>query len=141
MATFVWDMAPRRYNLLMTWKLAQLLQQKEQKVYYVYYKDADFMLELLNQRLNCSVVYYGIHEGRFILWDADWGGPRQYWPHEMEILWIKGIALRLYPGCELMQKAEYHIKWWQLYDWTKWLKRRWDSLKEWIMVEIVPRFR
>lgn len=86
-------------------------------------------------------VCYGIHEGRFILWDADWGGPRQYWSHEMEILWIKGIALRLYPGCELMLKAEYHIKWWQLYDWTKWLKRHWDSLKEWIKLEIIPRFR
>lgn len=57
MATFVWDMAPRRYNLLMTWKLAQLLQQKGQEVYYIYYKDADFMLELLKQRLNCGVIY------------------------------------------------------------------------------------
>lgn len=57
MATFVWDMAPRRYNLLMTWKLAQLLQQKGQEVYYIYYKDADFMLGLLKQRLNCGVIY------------------------------------------------------------------------------------
>lgn len=53
----MWDMAPRRYNLLMTWKLAQLLQQKEQEVYYVYYEDAGFMLELLKQRLNCGVIY------------------------------------------------------------------------------------
>ena len=86
-------------------------------------------------------VCYGIHEGRFILWDADWGAPRQYWPSEMEILWIDGIALRLFPGSELMQKAEHHIKWWQMYDWTKWLKRRWDSVVEFIQLEIVPRFR
>ncbi len=86
-------------------------------------------------------VCYGIHEGRFILWDADWGGPRQYWPSEMEILWIKGIALRLFPGSELMQKAEFHIKWWQHYDWTKYLKRRWDRLCKWIKLEIIPRFR
>ena len=86
-------------------------------------------------------VCYGIHEGRFILWDADWGGPRQYWPSEMEILWIKGIALRLFLGSELMQKAEFHIKWWQHYDWTKYLKRRWDRLCKWIKLEIIPRFR
>lgn len=86
-------------------------------------------------------VCYGIHEGRFVLWDADWGGPRQYWPSEMELMWIDGIAIRLYPGHELMQKADYHIKWWQLYDWTKWLKRRWDSVVEFVRLEIIPRFR
>lgn len=86
-------------------------------------------------------VCYGIHEGRFILWDSDWGGPRQYWPYDMEILWIKGIALRLYPSIELMQKADHHIKWWQLYDWTKWLKRRWDWLCEQIELEVIPLFR
>ena len=59
----------------------------------------------------------------------------------LEILWIKGIALRLFPGSELMQKAEFHIKWWQVYGWTKWLKRRWDSVVKFIQLEIVPRFR
>ena len=86
-------------------------------------------------------VCYGIHEGRFILWDADWGGPRQYWPSEMEVMWINGIALRLYPSHELIQKADYNIKWWQLYDWTKWLKRRWDWFWEWISLEVLPYFR
>lgn len=57
MQIFVWDIAPHRYNLLMTWKMAQSLQQKEQEVYYIYYQDAGFMLELIKQRLNCGVIY------------------------------------------------------------------------------------
>lgn len=57
MLIFVWDIAPHRYNLLMTWKMAQSLQQKEQEVYYIYYQDAGFMLELIKQRLNCGVIY------------------------------------------------------------------------------------
>lgn len=86
-------------------------------------------------------VCYGIHEGRFILWDSDWGGPRQYWPSEMEILWIDGIALRLHLTPELMTKVDYHIKWWQYYDWTKWLKHRIDSIVKFVQLEIIPNFR
>lgn len=86
-------------------------------------------------------VCYGIHEGRFILWDADWGGPWQFWPEDMEVTWIEGVSLRLFPSSELMRKAERHIKWWQLYGWTKWLKRCCDSTMEWIQLEVVPRFR
>ena len=57
MATFVWDMAPHRYNLLMTWKMAYALQQKGQYVYYIQHADADFTLALIKQHLNCSVIY------------------------------------------------------------------------------------
>ena len=57
MATFVWDMAPRRYNLLMTWSMAKVLQQKGHEVYYILHEDADFSLSLIKQHLNCSVIY------------------------------------------------------------------------------------
>ena len=57
MQIFVWDIAPRRYNLLMTWMMAQSLQRKGQDVYYIHHQDAGFMLELIKQRLNCGVVY------------------------------------------------------------------------------------
>lgn len=57
MLIFVWDIAPHRYNLLMTWKMSLLLQQKGQDVYYIHSRDAGFMLELIKQRLNCGVIY------------------------------------------------------------------------------------
>ena len=57
MATFVWDMAACRYNLLMTWALAKVLQQKGQEVYYIQHEDSNFTLTLIKQHLNCSVVY------------------------------------------------------------------------------------
>lgn len=57
MATFVWDMSPHRYNLLMTWSMAKALQQKAQDVYYIQHADTDFTLALIKQHLNCSVIY------------------------------------------------------------------------------------
>lgn len=57
MATFVWDMSPRRYNLLMTWSMAKVLQQKGHEVYYILHEDADFSMSLIKQHLNCSVIY------------------------------------------------------------------------------------
>lgn len=57
MQIFVWDIAPHRYNLLMTWMMAQSLQRKGQDVYYIHHQDAGFMLELIKQRLNCGVIY------------------------------------------------------------------------------------
>lgn len=57
MATFVWDMVPSRCNLLMTWSMAKVLQQKGHEVYYILYEDADFSLSLIKQHLNCSVIY------------------------------------------------------------------------------------
>lgn len=57
MATFVWDMAPRRYNLLMTWRLAKTLQEKGHEVYYIQHEDSNFTWTLIKQHLNCSVVY------------------------------------------------------------------------------------
>lgn len=57
MATFVWDIAPYRYNLLITRKMAETLQRKGQEVYYIGYPGNDFMLALLKRHLNCGVVY------------------------------------------------------------------------------------
>ena len=50
------------------------------------------------------VVCYGIHEGRFIIWEPGFG-PMQYWENQMKTLWIKGIALTLFPTQDFMNSA------------------------------------
>lgn len=57
MATFVWDIGSHRYNLLMTWSMAKVLQQKGHEVYYIQHEDLNFTLSLIKQHLNCSVIY------------------------------------------------------------------------------------
>lgn len=57
------------------------------------------------------VVCYGIHEGRFIIWEPGFG-PMQYWENQMKTLWIRGITLTLFPTHEFMQKTDFQLKWW-----------------------------
>lgn len=53
------------------------------------------------------VVCYGIHEGRFIIWEPGFG-PMQYWENQMKTLWIRGITLTLFPTHEFMQKTDFN---------------------------------
>ena len=69
------------------------------------------------------VVCYGIHEGRFIIWEPGFG-PMQYWENQMKTLWIRGITLTLFPTHEFMQKTDFQLKWWELYPWSRKWKRR-----------------
>lgn len=54
------------------------------------------------------VVCYGIHESRFIIWEPEFG-LMQYWADEMKTLWIKGIALTLFPTQNFMNSANLHL--------------------------------
>ena len=54
------------------------------------------------------VVCYGIHESRFIIWEPEFG-LMQYWADEMKTLWIKGIALTLFPTQDFMNSANLHL--------------------------------
>ena len=69
------------------------------------------------------VVCYGIHESRFIIWEPEFG-LMQYWADEMKTLWIKGIALTLFPTQNFMNSANLHLKWWEIYSWSKLWKRK-----------------
>lgn len=42
------------------------------------------------------VVYYGFDGDRFIVGDTSWG-LMQYWPDEMEVMWVKGICMMVFP--------------------------------------------
>ncbi|MBC8602224.1 hypothetical protein H8784_10915 [Parabacteroides acidifaciens] len=42
------------------------------------------------------VVYYGFDGDRFIVGDTSWG-LMQYWPDEMDLMWIKGICMMVFP--------------------------------------------
>ena len=55
------------------------------------------------------VVCYGIHESRFIIWEPEFG-LMQYWADEMKTLWIKGIALTLFPTQNFMNSANLQSK-------------------------------
>ena len=43
------------------------------------------------------VVCYGFDGDRYIVGDTSWG-LMQYWPDEMEVMWIKGICMILFPN-------------------------------------------
>ncbi|WP_288911227.1 cysteine peptidase family C39 domain-containing protein [uncultured Bacteroides sp.] len=83
-------------------------------------------------------VCYGMNGSRFIVWEPRYG-PVLYWPEELETLWMYGIAMTLYPGNGF--QVNLHLKWWELYSWSKSLKRKWEHWKEWIAVEVLPYFR
>lgn len=85
-------------------------------------------------------VCYGMHGSRFIVWEPDFG-PMQYWPKELNTLWIKGICMTLFPTPEFSERADFHLKWWELYPWSKRWKRRLDQYWEYLSVEIFPIFR
>lgn len=85
------------------------------------------------------VVCYGIHEGRFIIWEPGFG-VMQYWPNQMKRLWIKGIALTLFPTPEFMKKADFQLKWWELYPWSKKWRRRLVRWYEYVWLNY-PWFR
>jgi len=85
-------------------------------------------------------VCYGIHRGRFIVWEPDFG-PMQYWPKELNTLWIKGICMTLFPTPEFSEKADFHLKWWELYSWSRKCKRKLDQWWEYLSVAIFPLFR
>ena len=85
-------------------------------------------------------VCYGMHGERFIVWEPDFG-PMQYWPKELNTLWIKGICMTLFPTPEFSEKADYHLKWWELYDWSKKCKRKLNRWWDYWSVEIFPLFR
>ena len=75
------------------------------------------------------VVCYGIHEGRFIIWEPGFG-PMQYWENQMKTLWIRGITLTLFPTHEFMQKTDFQLKWWELYPWSRKWKRRLQKTRQ-----------
>lgn len=85
-------------------------------------------------------VCYGMYHDRFIVWEPDFG-PMQYWSKELNTLWIKGICMTLFPTPEFSEKADFHLKWWELYPWSKRWKRRLDNYWEYLSVEIFPLFR
>lgn len=85
------------------------------------------------------VVCYGIHESRFIIWEPEFG-LMQYWADEMKTLWIKGIALTLFPTQDFMNSANLHLKWWEIYSWSKLWKRKVEHWYEYIWLN-VPLFR
>ena len=85
------------------------------------------------------VVCYGIHKSRFIIWEPEFG-PMQYWADEMKTLWIKGISLTLFPTQKFMNSANFHLKWWEIYSWSKLWKRKTEYWYEYIWLNI-PLFR
>ncbi len=64
----------------------------------------------------------------------------QYWADEMKTLWIKGIALTLFPTQDFMNSANLHLKWWEIYSWSKLWKRKVEHWYEYIWLN-VPLFR
>lgn len=52
------------------------------------------------------VVYYGFDGDRHIVGDTSWG-LMQYWPDEMEVMWIKGICMMLFPDESFEQKEKH----------------------------------
>ena len=85
------------------------------------------------------VVCYGIHKSRFIIWEPEFG-PMQYWADEMKTLWIKGISLTLFPTQKFMNSANFHLKWWEIYSWSKLWKRKTEYWYEYTWLNI-PLFR
>lgn len=83
-------------------------------------------------------VCYGLHEGRFIVWEPQFG-PMQYWPEEMKRLWILGICMAVYPSVGF--KTSCYLKWWELYSWSRKIKKKLEHIKEYISLEILPWFR
>ena len=81
------------------------------------------------------VVCYGIHESRFIIWEPEFG-LMQYWADEMKTLWIKGIALTLFPTQDFMNSANLHLKWWEIYSWSKLWKRKVEHWYEYIWLNV-----
>ena len=79
-------------------------------------------------------VCYGIHESRFIIWEPEFG-LMQYWADEMKTLWIKGIALTLFPTQNFMNSANLHLKWWEIYSWSKLWKKKGRTLVRIYMVK------
>ena len=76
-------------------------------------------------------------ENRFIVWEPEWG-PMQYWESELKTLWKYCIAYKLYPDRSIINPT---LEWWQIDDWDRRLKHCMDRCKEFIELEILPRFR
>ena len=57
-----------------------------------------------------------------------------------EYPWIKGIALTLFPTQDFMNSANLHLKWWEIYSWSKLWKRKVEHWYEYIWLN-VPLFR
>lgn len=51
------------------------------------------------------VVCYGFDGDRFVVGDTSWG-LMQYWPEEMEVMWIKGICMTLPPDKNFISEYE-----------------------------------
>lgn len=85
-------------------------------------------------------VCFGLHEGRFIVWEPEFG-PMQYTPKELNTLWIYGICMTFFPGPTFQKNLPFDMKWWEIYDWSQYCKRKIDKWKEFIELEILPRLR
>ncbi len=68
------------------------------------------------------VVCYGIHEGRFIIWEPGFGPMQLGKPNEN--IMDKRNNSYLFPTHEFMQKTDFQLKWWELYPWSRKWKRR-----------------
>ena len=103
------------------------------------YKAEGYLFAINDFEVPGYVVCYGIHEGRFIIWEPGFG-PMQYWENQMKTLWIRGITLTLFPTHEFMQKTDFQLKWWELYPWSRKWKRRLNRWYEYIWLNY-PWFR
>lgn len=84
------------------------------------------------------VVCYGIHEGRFIIWEpirpyAILGKPN-------ENIMDKRNNSYSVSTHEFMQKTDFQLKWWELYPWSRKWKRRLNRWYEYIWLNY-PWFR
>ena len=51
------------------------------------------------------VICYGFDGNRYVVGDTSWG-LMQYWPDEMEAMWIKGICMEVFPRENFERKEE-----------------------------------
>ncbi len=69
-------------------------------------------------------VCYGIHEIPIHYHGNRNSVLMQYWADEMKTLWIKGIALTLFPTQDFMNSANLPSKMVEIYSWSKLWKRK-----------------
>ena len=122
--------AARRAGFTVVPDLMDIERLKKHDIPTILYMYNDF------DRMNYAVCY-GMHENRFIVWEPEWG-PMQYWESELKTLWKYCIAYKLYPDRSIINPT---LEWWQIDDWDRRLKHCMDRCKEFIELEILPRFR
>ena len=85
------------------------------------------------------VVCYGIHEGRFIIWEPGFG-PMQYWENQNENIMDKRNNSYSVSHPRIYAETDFQLKWWELYPWSRKWKRRLNRWYEYIWLNY-PWFR